>query len=154
MFADIVAYMKQTRGERRAHLDLGQSCIEIGGRSKEFRGLLAHHLKTTLPPRAVAVLCHACHNEDCSNVAHLYWGTARDNALDIIDNGGWNPRKKPMSEVQKTRIGKSVSAALRGKPKSLEHRIKLSRTASVRSVNPDLLHEMQVRMENARNHRW
>ena len=83
MFTDIDDYMCQTREERRAHLMLDSACIEIGGHaSTVFKGLLAHHLMTTIPTNKKVYLCHACNNAKCSNVFHLYWGTPRDNYLD------------------------------------------------------------------------
>lgn len=87
-FSPIEEYMLKSRQERREHLELTQSCIEIGGHaSTVFKGLLAHHLKTTIPKGMVALLCHACNNPKCSNPAHLYWGTAKDNYLDMVENG-------------------------------------------------------------------
>src|SRR5271167_2751026 len=78
-------YMMRSRQERQAHLDLTTPCDERGGSSGEFRGLLAYYVDTTLPvaPHGRhSQLCHACHNGKCSNVKHLYWGTAHDNAID------------------------------------------------------------------------
>lgn len=86
----IVDYMQQTREERRKHLLLEQSCSEIGGNSSiEFKGLLAYFLGTEIPTRQGhrIMLCHACGNAKCSNVNHLYWGTAKDNHLDGVEHG-------------------------------------------------------------------
>lgn len=83
MFEDLDIYMIKSRDERRAHLRLNEECVEIGGDSIQFRGLLAHYLKTTLPRKKQRfLLCHACNNSKCSNVNHLYWGTDADNARD------------------------------------------------------------------------
>jgi hypothetical protein len=79
---DIKEYMKKTRDERQSHIDLKSECIEIGGHSREYRGLLAHYLKTTIPKGHKYLLCHACNNGGCSNVKHLYWGTFSDNQRD------------------------------------------------------------------------
>ena len=69
--------------ERRSHLKLEESCIEIGGKSSgEYRGLLAHFTHTTIPMNREAVLCHACENYKCSNPCHLYWGTQSENILE------------------------------------------------------------------------
>ena len=88
MFTPIEQYMQKTRDDRRAHLQLSAECIEIGGHaSTVFKGLLAHYLKTTIPAKHSAYLCHACNNPKCSNVLHLYWGTPKDNYADMRDAG-------------------------------------------------------------------
>ena len=90
MFNAIADHMSLNREERRAHLRLGENCIEIGGTSGAYRGLLAHYLSTTIPDRSFGCrvyLCHACHNAKCSNPRHLYWGTPTDNHLDQVENG-------------------------------------------------------------------
>lgn len=89
-FRDIKEYMKLSREERRSHLDLNEECIEIGGDSRLFRGLLAHFLKTTIGSRNIHV-CHACNNSGCSNPVHLYWGTPKDNWQDAKESGRWEP---------------------------------------------------------------
>lgn len=88
MFVNLIEYLVQDRNMRRLHLNLQQPCIEIGGDSRLFRGLLAHHLKTTIDNRK-ALVCHACHNAKCSNPNHLYWGTNKDNWIDQNENGTW-----------------------------------------------------------------
>jgi hypothetical protein len=87
MFINIIEYMKKTREERTSHLRLDENCIEIGGTSKEFKGLLAHHLKTFIPFKDKVDLCHACNNAKCSNVNHMYWGTRKENVKDSINYG-------------------------------------------------------------------
>lgn len=87
MFKQIDEYMLLTKTERQAHIDLSDNCIEIGGNSPRFRGLLAHHLKTTIPKGMKVHLCHACNNDKCSNPNHLYWGTPRENYFDAIAKG-------------------------------------------------------------------
>ncbi len=79
MFIPIDEYIKLSKEERQTHLDLSTECIEIGGNSPRFRGLLAHYLKTTIPSGIKIQLCHACHNGKCSNPKHLYWGTHKEN---------------------------------------------------------------------------
>lgn len=74
--------LSSTREERRAHLDLSTPCIERGGTSPTFKGLLATMLDTTIPTKGKVLLCHACNNGGCSNWLHLYWGTLSDNAQD------------------------------------------------------------------------
>ncbi len=74
--------------ERQFHLDLSDSCLEIGATSRENRALLAIHLNTTCHSLGMKTgyLCHACHNKDCSNVKHLYWGSASENNFDRFIN--------------------------------------------------------------------
>jgi hypothetical protein len=93
MFQSIDEYMLKDRNERRNHLDLDQQCMEIGGTgSKEYKGLLAHFLKTTIPTNNRMIhLCHACNNPWCSNPNHLYWGTPKDNLRDSIECGTYKP---------------------------------------------------------------
>lgn len=88
VFVDINEYMQLSREVRRSHLRLDESCIEIGGLSQFYRGLLAHHLKTTIGGRSVYV-CHACNNPKCSNPNHLYWGSPSDNVIDQREAGTW-----------------------------------------------------------------
>jgi len=87
MHDDICEYIKKSRNDRRTHLRLDEPCIEIGGCSSDTRGLLAFELKTTIPNGKKILICHACHNGKCSNVKHVYWGTAKDNYQDQVDNG-------------------------------------------------------------------
>lgn len=53
-----------------------------------LKGLLAHLHDTTIPSGKKIHVCHACHNGKCSNPSHLYWGTASENCLDRMSNGG------------------------------------------------------------------
>lgn len=92
MFEPIEEYIKKSREERKSHLDRMQPCIEIGGDSRIFRGLLAHFLKTTISENKrgevrIALVCHDCNNPKCSNPYHLYWGTHADNTKDQIERG-------------------------------------------------------------------
>ena len=97
VFVDINEYMMLSREERRMHLRLQDSCIEIGGLSQFFRGLLAHHLGTTIGDRKVYV-CHACNNPKCSNPNHLYWGSPTDNVIDQKESGTWKSGYQKMTE--------------------------------------------------------
>jgi len=88
MFKKIEEYIKLSKNERQQHLKLNEQCIKIGGRdSGEYRGLLAHFLRTTIPTKMKIILCHACHNPRCSNPQHLYWGTYAENLDDSRENG-------------------------------------------------------------------
>jgi hypothetical protein len=81
---DILEYIKLEKHIRQSHLNLDESCVEIGGNSTQFKGLLAYYLQTTIPKGNKVQLCHACHNGKCSNVKHLYWGTPKENSLDKV----------------------------------------------------------------------
>ena len=84
---DILKYLELSREERRAHLDLDSPCVEIGGNSTMCRAMLAHIHNTTIGDGRKCHVCHACHNDACTNPGHLYWGTPRDNWLDSVENG-------------------------------------------------------------------
>jgi hypothetical protein len=88
-FKKIEIYMKKTRKERMSHLRLEESCIEIGGDSREFRSHLAFRLKTTIPRGMNVLLCHACNNKNCANPNHHYWGTPKDNHIDQVELGSY-----------------------------------------------------------------
>jgi hypothetical protein len=81
-------YMGLPLTDRQSHLDLSESCVEIGAQSKQNRALLAMYLNTTCHAlgKKTGYLCHACHNGGCSNVKHLYWGTAKENTKDLYDD--------------------------------------------------------------------
>ncbi len=89
----VLDYMQLSRNDRRAHLNLELPCSEIGGNSSvEFKALLAYFLNTTIPSAGEgkkAMVCHACSNPKCSNVAHLYWGNTSDNIQDAKEAGTW-----------------------------------------------------------------
>lgn len=42
---------------------------------------------------ALPMVCHSCDNRKCCNPAHLFLGTAKDNAQDMIAKGRCNPPK-------------------------------------------------------------
>lgn len=79
--------IKESREVRTQHLSLDEPCNERGGNSTNHRGVLAQYLDTNIPTKVD--LCHACHNEKCSNPKHLYWGTRKENVQDAKDNGTW-----------------------------------------------------------------
>lgn len=84
---DIYEFITWTKEERQAHLDLSSPCIFRGTNSTECRGLLAHALNTSVPRGRFIHCCHACHDGRCSNWRHLYWGTAAENADDLLSTG-------------------------------------------------------------------
>ena len=125
---DIIQYMLRNREERRAHLKLEQECSEIGGSgSIEYKGLLAYHLGTTIPTKMKfkIQLCHASGNGKCSNVNHLYWGTARDNVMDMQGHGTFKSINQKIkekygddAEIFLAKMQKNASmVAVKSKPK-------------------------------------
>lgn len=80
-------WIKENRVQRTKHLDLTENCVERGGNSTVHRGVLAQFLNTNMPSKVD--LCHACHNDKCSNPKHLYWGTRKENIQDSKNNGTW-----------------------------------------------------------------
>lgn len=83
--------IKEDRESRTSHLNLDEPCVERGGNSTVHKGVLAQYLNTNIPykPRPWIDLCHACHNDKCSNPRHLYWGTRSENVDDAKSNGTW-----------------------------------------------------------------
>ena len=128
----IEEYIKLPKENRQKHLKLKEKCVFRNSNSIADRGLLAYFLDTTLPKGSKIQLCHACHNGDCSNPNHLYWGTARENFQDMINNGGTNIHERTVLKygtksvrLIKQKAGKQGGLALKGKPKSKEHKIKI-----------------------------
>src|SRR5579863_10128991 len=84
-------YILLPLSERQVHLKLDEPCIERKGplhsASVHARGLLAHVFDTTIPSGMKICACHACNNSECSNLHHLYWGTAKENRKDAKLSG-------------------------------------------------------------------
>ena len=132
---DITEYIKKSYTERTTHLDLESECIEIGGNSTSFKGLLSYVLGVTIPNSSKILLCHKCHNGKCSNPKHLYYGTPKENLEDQKENGTWMPvwermvQKYGYDEACKLNSKGNKSAgglANKGKPKSEEHKKKIA----------------------------
>ena len=130
-----MSYLDKPREERRRHLRLETPCNERGGYSTLFRGLLADRLGTEIFIDKKIVLCHACHNEKCSNPDHMYWGSYLDNIEDQKENGTWKSvwdrtvEKYGYEEaVRMNGIGNKSAGgkANKGIPKSEDHRKKIS----------------------------
>lgn len=93
---DIQQYILLPKTDRQGHLDLMTPCINRGGDSRDFRGLLAEFLDTTIPSGIRSInLCHACHNSGCCNPKHLYWGTIQENIIDSYANGRATTKGRP-----------------------------------------------------------
>ncbi len=127
-------YIKLPISERQSHLNLSEPCLERGGQSMYLKGLLAHIHNTTIPSGKKIHVCHACHNAKCSNPNHLYWGTAQENRLDAKANGKksiWEYMVEKYGlekakEMQKRPNASQGGKANKGKPKSDEHKRKIS----------------------------
>jgi hypothetical protein len=126
----ISTYINRPVADRRKHLRLSQQCSEIGGNSSaEFKGLLAYHVGTTIPHAGEGYkihLCHACGNDRCSNVKHLYWGTPAENVEDSKVHGTYTSRyertlAKYGAEGMKQIAAKAGRASGEAKRKPPEH---------------------------------
>lgn len=136
----VETYLIKGKSERQLHLDLNDECKERGGNSTNHRGVLAQYLDTPIYGRP-ADLCHACHNDKCSNPKHLYWGTRKENVQDAKDAGTFKTPWESMVEKygyeeacrMQARGDKSAGGkANKGKLKSAEHRKKISESLSGR----------------------
>lgn len=132
LIEDYISFDKEVR---QAHLKLGEPCVERGGNSENFRGLLAHVFDTTIPKGQKIHLCHACHNGACSNINHLYWGTSKENTQDRMSNGGktgWDHMVEKYGyegacELNSVgRKGNRYGIGNKGRPLSDEHKKNLS----------------------------
>lgn len=128
-------YLEKSQSERQDHLNLNEPCKERGGNSTNHRGVLAEYLDTPIYARP-ADLCHACHNEKCSNPKHLYWGTRKENIQDAKDNGTFKSVWDRMVEKygyeeacrRNARGDKSAGGkARKGKKLSEEHKANISK---------------------------
>lgn len=146
MIIDLNEYIKLSKEERQKHLDLAESCIERGGNSTNHRGVLAQFMNTTIPGHKI-VLAHACNNAKCSNPKHLYWSTHYEN---IVQDGStfgtwknfWDRRvekygleeaKRMNARGDKSKGGKANA----GKPKSEEHKRKISEALKKKKCSSD-----------------
>ena len=138
-------YIAQSQAVRQQHLNLEEPCIERGGNSTQHRGVLVGFINILFYTRPVD-LCHACHNEKCSNPRHLYWGTRKENIQDAKDNEtfktaweysvakyGYDEAARRNAKGNKSAGGKGN----KGKPKSAEHRRKISESLRARGENGD-----------------
>ena len=127
---DINEYILLSREERKSRLKLEEPCIFRGGKSGNFRGLLAHILDTTIPKGAFIHLCHGCNNDGCSNPNHLYWGTAKDNHLDQVELGTF----KSVNSLIEKKYGKFSSREWLKSRDYSKHRLSESQLANIKSV--------------------
>ncbi len=136
MFQSINDYMQKSKSERQKHLDLNENCINIGGKdSKEYRGLLAHYLKTEIPSDKKIVLAHACNNHSCSNVKHLYWATYSENYWDARIHG----TQKTAWEWAIMKYGLNEAKKINRKNASKGGKIGGKKTAEIMSLSEDEL---------------
>lgn len=129
-------YILLSLKDRQAHLKLNDPCIERGGLSTYCKALLAHVLDTTIPSGSKIHVCHACNNPKCSNPAHLYWGTSKENKLDARRNGVktvWEYTVEKYGEEKARELNRrsalhasKAGKGNLGKKKSEEHKRKIS----------------------------
>jgi hypothetical protein len=131
----IETYITNTQAQRQSHLKLDEPCIERGGNSENYRGLLAHLLDTSIPKGQRIHLCHACHNSKCGNPHHLYWGTSKENTADRMTNGGrtaWQNTVEKYGEekarqlMSEHKVNNKGGSGNKGKPKSEEHKANIA----------------------------
>jgi len=131
----IETYITQEKEIRQAHLILTEPCIERGGNSENYRGLLAHLLNTSIPSGQRVHLCHACHNSRCGNPNHLYWGTPKENTQDRMANGdltAWQKTVLKYGEAEAKRLasdrkkGNQGGAGNKGNVLSEEHKANIA----------------------------
>lgn len=133
IYIDISDYMKRSQRDRQSHFNLTENCIEIGGDSREYRGLLAFYLKTTIPKGMKVHLCHACHNARCSNPRHLYWGSPKENLKDALDSGRSIPIHVRRKNLPNGMLGKHHSEKTKEK---LRNNYKLKKQTVIGGVWP------------------
>ena len=71
----------------------GQVCLSLEPKKRTY--FLAHRLAWSIAfgdPGKLQVL-HHCDNPPCVNIDHLFLGTAKDNANDMLSKGRGNPAK-------------------------------------------------------------
>ena len=116
---------------------MSEPCLERGGNSTVHKGVLAQYLNTNIPfkPKPWIDLCHACHNDKCSNPKHLYWGTPRENSLDRMANGDKTIFSRMVEKYgydeackinAKGKLGNTNGTGNKGKAKSENHKRKIA----------------------------
>lgn len=142
---NLAEYIKLSKEVRQKHVKLELPCLERGGNSTNHKGVLAQFLNTNIPSGRI-LLCHACGNGKCSEPAHLYWGTDRENIVEDGTKFGtwkspWERQIKKhgleyaLEERSRVQRGNTSGSGNKGKPKSEEHKKKIS--DSIKKLNKD-----------------
>ena len=139
-------YIKRPKEERQAHLKLNEPCLERGGYSVEYKGMLAHIHNTTIPKGRAIHVCHACNNAACSNPNHLYWGTVTENNHDkfvlhgkhiwdyMVEKYGYEGACK--RNARSTEACSEAGKANTGVAKSDEHKAKIAASLTGKKRGP------------------
>jgi len=106
-------YFNTSRDNRISHVDLTDACILVDPSRPAARKALESFLGVAKPVDRRWHTCHLCENcsnreQICINPKHIYFGTARENALDIPELVRRERTKKMMKgltpEVRKRQV--------------------------------------------------
>lgn len=85
-----VTYIEDKRGcfivaSHKAKVGMGYPRIRVEGKQYTMHRFVYIHFHGPIPDDLV--VCHSCDNPECCNPAHLWLGTSKDNAQDMIAKG-------------------------------------------------------------------
>ena len=82
-----------------SHHYFGYGMIRVGGRTVTAHRAIWEISRGPIP--AGMLVCHMCDNPACCNPEHLFLGTAKDNALDMMRKGRHWSKGKTLSEAHR-----------------------------------------------------
>ena len=94
-------------------------------------------------PFSLNLICHTCDNKACVNALHLFEGTPRDNVMDSVSKGRWQPcRRGENSNFSKLTLDNVIQiralARIPGKThQQLAKQFGISRPGITRIINRD-----------------